>query len=333
MKNKELTKLKKVLKGLDSPNIELIKPGCSKNYYDICRNLEKYLTRILSSKDIIPIKAKLLGGESNVNVKVITKNSAYVIRINPWKNELIISNCFYKKAKNIPCPKVKIFDESHTIIPYDYQIINFIKGDTITNFDNKFHKEAGILIGESLHELHKIQVSGFGAPISRNKWNSISWLETLREVYLKSGHLQNKNRLFTSKETQEIEDLTFFNYKLKIKTPKLIHSDIGVGNSLFEVKKNKIKLVAIIDPGSIIGGDPMFDLAMTTSENTNFSKGIWESYNSYKISKKDIYRYNHLQLLCLYWTACYKYSKQKEFRNTKITLLTKLEFCKKLAEL
>lgn len=308
-----------MLKVINKPNIRKSKPGYSEGYYDIFEHLDNYAARIFNTVRIKPCKVEVMEGETGVIIKTFDGKKHTIVKINPYHGDLFTSNYFYKKLENtdIPTPKVLFFDDSHKAIPYDFQVLEYLDGVDTRGVPKKLHKQAGVLVGEVLQKIHKIKVDGFGWPLPRGGWGAASWLDALRKNYFDSS-MEKKRELFTAEEIEQIERITFFNEKLNIVQPYLIHSDAGHGNSLYNLTNNHLSLVGFIDPDGIIGGDPMFDVSLNTDTGDDFKMGVCEGYTKQKhFSLGEEYRLKHLRLLTRYWSTCWHYATGRNYKSTK----------------
>ena len=319
-----------IKKRIGKPNIRKSKPGYSEGFYDIFEHLDEYANQVFNAVDIKPRRIKAMEGETGVILKVFDGKQNIIIKINPYDGDLYTSTYFYQKLENtgIPTPKILFFDDSKKVIPYDFQGMEYLDGVDIKGIPKKLHKRAGVLTGEVLQKIHKIKVDGFGWPLRRGGWGATSWLDALRKNYFDSP-MEKKNEIFTSEEIRWIEKLTFYNEKLNIVEPHLIHSDVGHGNSLYQLKNNNLSLVGFIDPDGIIGGDPMFDVPLNTDTDDDFKRGVWEGYIQQRsISKEEEYRIKHLRLLRRYWSTCWHYATGRSYKSEKrktITLFNRLK--------
>lgn len=306
------------------PNTRKSKPSYSKEFYDIFENLDEYSEKIFSATRIRPKKITLLEGETSVILKVFDGSNNIIVKIDPFPGNLFISNYFYQRLEetDVPVPKVFHFDDSCKIIPYDFQVLEFLDGTDLRKIPTKFYKQAGVLVGKALKKVHNIKTNGFGYPLTSDRWSAKSWLESLRTNYFDSS-LEKNYEIFSKDEIENIEKVTFYNERLNISLPSLIHSDVGHGNGLYLVKGNDLSLVGFIDPGGIIGGDPMFDLAVGSNINDDFGNGIWEGYiKQPSLAREELYRFNHLKLLSLYWSTCWHYATKREFKSLRIRTLS-----------
>ncbi|MBI3305158.1 aminoglycoside phosphotransferase family protein [Candidatus Parcubacteria bacterium] len=304
---------------INKPNIRDTKPGYSEGYYDIFEHLEDYAAKIFAAADIHPQETKVMEGETGVILNVFDGQQRAIVKINPFHGDLLTSDYFYNKLEGsgVPVPSVLFFDDSRQVIPYDFQVLEYLEGVDIRSIPAKLHRQAGTLVGEALQKIHSINVEGFGWPLSGGGWGATSWLDALRKNYFDSS-LAKKHEVFSTEEIRQIERITFFNEKLNSIAPHLIHSDVGHGNSLYRLEDNQLFLVGFIDPGGIIGGDPMFDVPLSVDAEDDFEKGIGEVYTGRRsLSPEEEYRLNHLNLARRFWSTCWHYATGRDHKPVK----------------
>ncbi len=316
------------LHGLSRPNIRQEKPGYAPAYYDLMERLEEYAAALLRGIGIVPDQISGGPGETGAFLKATHGAAAVFIKIGIWDGELFTSNVFYEKlqATDIPTPQVLHFDASKRLIPYEFQVLEFLPGSDVSQLPARYHPRAGRLIGQALREVHRIEVDGFGSPSPTGDWSHRSWLAVLRETYLDDLSRDNKKKLYTEAEIARIEGQTFFDERLEIETPRLIHADVGPGNGLYRMEGDDLVLTGFIDPGCIIGGDPLFDLP---SDRDDFATGLLEAYTREgPLSEEEQYRYDRLRLLSLYWTACWQCATGREDQTLKqLTIRLSEDLC------
>jgi len=123
-----------------------------------------------------------------------------------------------------------------------------------------------------------------------------------------------------------IDAATFDNKRLAVAHPRLIHADINPANALFRVEGDAVHRVALIDPGHIVGGDPLFDLAGGTNDRDAFGAGVWAGYTEdHSLAPDEEYRYRQLLLLSYYWTACWQFDTGRDYHERKEWALQLLE--------
>jgi aminoglycoside phosphotransferase (APT) family kinase protein len=238
------------------------------------------------------------------------------VRIGIWEGELYTSNVFYAKLADagVPAPLVLAYDDTKRVIPFEYQVVEHLEGVDLRQVPEPLRHRAGQLVGEALGRAHAITIDGFGAPLAQGGWSSPTWLEALRTTYFDSS-LERKRELFSEDEIARIEAATVFNPRLDVQSPKLIHADVGPGNGLFRVTGEQVELAGLIDPGPIIGGDPLIDLP---SGEDAFSRGVRSAWRSgWPLDGDALYRHERYQLFFSYWTTCWECATGREHLRTR----------------
>lgn len=300
---------------LTDKNVRKAKPGLSDSYYKVVENLNKYFVAIVNESNTKVVDARRLAGETNVNVYFETEeNEKFALRVSPWTGQLLTSSIFYNKLEEnkIPSPREIKYDASLSVIPFEYQIITFVEHDEIDASQND--KKMGFAYGKILRKIHNIKTNGFGQPKVSNTWFDPSWGEALGRVYLSSKFLKVKGDIYKENESKNIESY-FKPERLYISQSYLIHGDVGINNVLFRYVGNEVEVVSVIDPGTLISGDPLFDIAMLLNDNDNFSNATLESYDVSSLSGEENLRMTILRLLCSYWASCYFYSVNRDYKK------------------
>ena len=325
--------LRQSLRGLNRPHIRVEKPGYAEAYYDLAEQLAGSVAAVLDATNLLPRQVQGGPGETGANVRLIFKDASpdasLMLRLNIWDGELFASNVFYERARagGINTPRVVHFDASHRVVPYDFQIITMLPGQPLTHFPPSLHRRAGAQVGQALRHVHAVSVEGFGAPLTDGRWSNDTWLGALREYYGAGLSPSTKRALFSAKEIEQLEQLTFENPRLNLPTPSLIHGDVGHGNGLFKLRGDALTLTGLIDPGSMIGGDPLFDLMASEDE---FGVGLFEAYTQASpLSEAQQARFTYLKLLMAYWVTCWQFDTHRDFVESRNQTLNLLEVISK----
>lgn len=216
---------------LSSSEMRRSKPGYPESYYALFDNLDRYVVQILSRIRIRPDELTVMAGETGAVIKICAGENALAIKITPYNDTLFAGQRFLALSRNvgIPTPGVIIFDDSRSDLPYDFVVLGWLDGTDASGLPLLASWEAGFLAGEMLRKLHSVPVSGFGMPLRNGQWTASSWLDALRQTYLSWEVEQARDVLFSDWQTCRIEKLTFYNERLDVPTPRLIHSDFGKG--------------------------------------------------------------------------------------------------------
>jgi Ser/Thr protein kinase RdoA (MazF antagonist) len=294
------------------------KAARSPSYGDIVAHLDDYLRRLLRCLDIRPCGACVLESETTVAVRVWGVEGTYLIKISPTRGDLFVSDYFYARLAEwgLSVPRVLLHDDTATLIPYEAQVLTWLDGVDLRGVPQALHRPAGTLVGRFLRTLHQIPADGFGTPYPIGGWSVSSWLDALRHDYRYRHDVAHA--VFTPAQVDVIEAATFDNARLAIGRPHLIHADVNPANVLFRTEGDTVHLVALIDPGPIVGGDPLFDLAGATNDRDAFGSGVWDGYTEgAPLAHDEEYRYRQLLLLSYYWTACWQYDTGHDYRERK----------------
>ncbi|MCK4555035.1 MAG: aminoglycoside phosphotransferase family protein [Candidatus Aenigmarchaeota archaeon] len=292
----------------------------------ITAELDTLLPKIFLDAKITPVSDPLvINAKSSVCVSVTgSASKKYFVKICP-DNSIATEIFWRKKARenNIPTPRTIFADTSRKKIPYMFEVLEFIEGINLKYMPSEFKYVFAKLIGATLKKLHCIQVNGFGNAFTENHWNCKTWHEVL-EKHMDCSMRNAALEIFTADEREKLHECTR-DKRMIIMHPKLLHGDINAGNFIYSEKRGEI---LFLDPGYIIGGDPMMDLARadTPSFDSVFFKGIKEGYETeIPLTNEENYRLEKLRLLCLASTAvglCIKKDKQyAEFRKSAKEML------------
>jgi fructosamine-3-kinase len=291
------------------------------SYYKLLKKLDGTLNKILAIHRIKQQKVEILSESYSESVPLVVKSSKrkYFIKIadkEPIANEVYL----YRLARkfNLGFPKLLYYDLSRKRIQFTYEIVEFIEGVSPYEMSSRILYNAGIFAGMQLKKIHQIGVKGFGSVDDKFKWRCNNWLKAL-EVERKSVNNSMARKVFSQNEIYTVDELTLYNKAINIKHPKLLHGDLWEGNVLYLKDPRKF---LITDAGTLIGGDPMFDIAYSTAPRTPpFEKGIAEGYGLNDITEKDMYRLNVLRAFCLFKEAI-DYFERKDTKF-KINMLAK----------
>jgi len=311
---------------IDRRDLLTAKAGRSPAYGDIVTHIDDYLARLLARLGIHPRAVAALESETTIAMRVWGVEGTYLVKINPWHGDLFVSEYFYGRlaARGLPVPRVLLYDNTATLIPYEAQVLTWLDGVDLRGVPPALHRQAGALVGHALRAVHEIPTAGFGTPHPDGAWSVSSWLAALRQDY-RYDHAA-AHAVFTHAQVDAIEAATFGNARLAVAHPHLIHADVNPANAVFRVEGDEVHLIALIDPGHIAGGDPLFDLAGGTNDRDAFGAGVQAGYTEgHPLTRDEAYRYRQLLLLSYYWTACWQYDTGRDYRERKEWALHLLE--------
>lgn len=261
-------------------------------------NIKKHLKESgINPSGLIRINT-LLGTNSSKVYKIQNNQDFFILKIFNNKKDVLTVKKYYSVSlkNNISVPNVVNVDKNWILYKY-------IEGKLLCQLNTKEQRyNAAIKAGKLLRKIHNIKVKGFGWINTKNEWTG----KTIR----KNLNFFNKRIIgftkvgcnpFSEKEKNRINKLTI-NHRdlLDYKIPCLLHGDYTGGNIIL----NKGKLF-IIDPGEIIGGDPMADLGYTqTLPSPEYRKGILKGYLYDTLTLEEKKRFVRWRLLRQYVITC-----------------------------
>ncbi len=288
-----------------------------KDCYRIIENSDVILSKIFSGLNIKAISSDLIEkGNINICYRVTDHDhQKYVIKI--CTNDRLFAEVFWRKKlcdNKLNVPRQICVDYSKKEIGYMYEVLEFIDGVHINSkVSEEIQYRGAHLTGQELRKHHNIAVSGFESVDCDGKWTKKTWIETLQNYLGIRQRHKCALELFTQKEIDRICDYAIHDKMMDIQNPKLIHGDIGYNNLIYTPEKDKIYF---LDPGRIIGGDPIFDLAYASMPWAKglFFRGIMDGYEKEKpLTSEEAHRFRKLRLICLVSNALELYLKKRKY--------------------
>lgn len=240
------------------------------------------------SKDTIEQVVLLSEGCANTNYKITFKNNiqALVIRIYMRdKSALPLEVAIHQLVKDtIPVPAHFYFDDTCTIYPYPYSIMEWVEGtlmrDIIVSGDAAAISECCYDAGKYLGILSHIQFpqSGFfEKDLSIKPFSSDEeYLPYVLNLLRQPNVIENlRINLVKAIETLVMEYAELFNESIK---PNLTHSDYDPANMLIKKENDKYKIAAILDWEFAYSGTYYLDIGLMLRYSHRLPKCYEESF-------------------------------------------------------
>lgn len=249
----------------------------------ICRMTEKYMS---------PLKMtdckELTEGLFNAAYEVYLNNSgSVIIKIAPPEDIAVQTyekNIMYAEVttmeklaqyEDIPVPRIYGYDESCTVCPSPYFIMEKLRGESLNKIGYTFSKEQldgfHFEIGKILKKLSGVVCPCFGLPGQR-EYQSDNWYTAF--FGMMTSAIEDAARVDVRLEVPPeklmkklLRDKNIFD---EVTAPALVHYDCWDGNIFIE----NGKITGIIDWERSIWGDPLMELGFRTfSPDPAFQKG------------------------------------------------------------
>lgn len=211
------------------------------------------------------------GNVNSVRVGVLENGQEVVIRCHPkgLRNGYFYSESLaakVAKANGIPAYDTYVIHNANDANDIAYQVIEKIKGDTISAYLKEHPENEEQLVcemGRTMAKMHKIEVDGFGPFDNEKAQNGVlkGIHRTLAQA-VNAGLKENLERLvkygiISPKEAKKMEELFKHNSLLKCDKAVLVHNDFADWNLLTDGKT----ITGVIDWDECVGGSPIEEIA------------------------------------------------------------------------
>lgn len=185
--------------------------------------------------------------------------------------------------QKIPCSEVLATDTSKTLLDRDFMFVRYIPGKAMNLLDLSPEDKSRIFfdVGKAAAKMHQIVSTRFGRVADVKKGGGYDkWSECLLGELTDWETVGIPSGIFSKSELNEIH-IIFRNaapYLDEIRVPRLVHTDLWLGNVLARTDTQKPEFGAIIDADRAIWGDPMYEFSSIrwTLAEPNF----WEGYGT-----------------------------------------------------
>jgi len=225
----------------------------------------------------------------------------FILRINKWSNAYREYNFFIEEwvnkilqNYNLPYVNTICVDVSRIIVPFDYQITEYLEGKTLYElYQLQTHKINPVLFyqfGELTGKIHTVKTKHFGFfniknIIDNNKGVGIhfQWRKHISKNFGKHLAFCLDKKIITHKMHNDI--LTLFLSSLFILDeidPVLLHGDLANHNVFTDGKK----ILTLIDWEDCLSGDPVYDIAYYGTGSFDHPEWFHSFISGYQSIKK-----------------------------------------------
>lgn len=274
--------------------------------------LGDHVTSIVRALNMRPREVNLIGETRDyVAVRISTPGEHLVLKLAP-ESDLGGEVFFYRTAvaHQLPTPRVIRADLTCSLVPCMYVLETYIGGVSAAKIADAYMlRAAARQLGRNLRRMHRVGVQGFGRP-NAGIWPTQSWRATLTTMHAASGAAVYGAIVFNAEQWAAVRSATLDNPSLDIEEARLIHGNIRPECLVCTVGEH-VQLAGLVDPGPIVGGDGMYDLAcgLVGAHAESFGVGLLEGYTALgPLSASEGERLLRLRLLTSFWETCRRYA-------------------------
>lgn len=177
-------------------------------------------------------------------------------------------------SSGIPCPKVLYHDQSLSACPWEFVVLEFMAGISLSHASLTEEERRGldVELGRYFREIHGLEGDGFGF-LAQEKLCT-GWLEFLLGLLDEIAERSERWYISPSRYIQMARIALLRNRGLfSYPSPRLMHNDLHDRNIIVRNEGTKWRIAAIIDPDRALFGDPVFELATSQLVSPSFTQG------------------------------------------------------------
>lgn len=285
---------------------------------------------IVKSLNMRPTRVSLLGQTyTHILVRISTPGEHVVLRISPERH-LAPEVYFGRKMATRYLPAVRILkhDLKRTLVSFDYIIENYVGGSSAAQIhDPSQLRSIARQAGRVIRRMHCIPADGWGAPSQINRWTTPDWFNVLKQLQTRLAPAPMARLIFGEEKQQALDTLLEHPALTTLDEPRLMHGAL-TPHAVRCTVGTHINLAALVDPGSVVGGDGLLDLAWGLDPElpAEWRNGLLEGYLSIgSLSEAEHERLRLLSLLTCSWSACQRYMRAQPYHATRDRVLALLD--------
>ncbi len=259
----------------------------------------------------------------HVLVRIQMPRDNVVLRIAPEGH--LATEVFFGRtmtSHNLPAARVLHTDSTRTHAPFDYTIESYIGGITTDQLETvPLLRGVARQVGRTLRRMHGIAAPGWGAPGPTGRWPVEAWDTLIKRMHQTRALESVVRTLFTEDEQQAIVAIRD-ELAATSPPPCFTHGAVAPHTARCTVGEH-VQLEALIDPGPIVGGDGLLDLALALSPDypEAWRTGVYEGYTALiPLRKAEQERLNQWHMLVGYWYVCERAFRGLPVESTPVIL-------------
>ena len=204
-------------------------------------------------------------------------------------------------------------------MPFAYTLESFVPGAPATTIgEEHLLRGAGRQAGRALRRMHRISSPGSGRPSPAGRWPNLRWPVALRQLSARLAPPPADALVFGEAERAAVEAL-LADPRLEIAQPVLMHGAFGPAAVRCTAGVH-VQLEAIVEPGQLVGGDGLLDLAfgLVPEHPAAWCEGLLDGYcATAPLSSAEEERLPLLRLLACYLLACRAYMRAEPYEAAR----------------
>jgi hypothetical protein len=261
---------------------------------------------------------------SNLLVRISTLDEHFILRAAP-EDDLAGYVYFNRIAigQGLPVPAIIQRDLTRTLVPFAYTLERYVPGQpghTVTS--EHLQRALGRQAGRILRRVHRIRTPGVGRPTLLGRWVGPPWPTVLRSLGERIAPPPFDELVFGA-EVRACLTATLEHTSLECAQPVLIHGAFGPA-AVHCTAGEHIQLEALVEPGSVIAGDGLFDLAcgLAPVYPAPWREGLWDGYMAVGyLDAAAQERLKRLRLLTGAWLASAAYMRAEPHEEARDAVL------------
>ena len=248
----------------------------------VLAQLGDYIAAIIKPLNMRPRTTTLLyDSPQRIEVRVSTDEIHVLVVIAPEGD--LAGELFFMRmlsGRHLPIPRLITADLSCGFIPFSYIVQGHIAGVPLATVDDSaLVRVAARQIGRVLRQAHNLPAPGFGKPTPAGRWTSRAWAAILGDWLTRRGSRSLAGEALGESLAEALWAATLDHPATDWHEPRIIHGAVSPKRALVTTG-SAAHLEALVRPGEIVGGDPLFDLALATLPRhpAAFQQGVYEGY-------------------------------------------------------
>lgn len=289
--------------------------GYSDAWTRVLGRLGDYTATIVKHLQIVPTQVAMLAQtRSHILIRISLPGQHMVLRIAPETH--LLREVFFGRTMNeqrIPAARIIYQDLRRKLVPFDYMLEGHVCGVGANQIDPGapyLLHAAARQAGRTLRRMHRVHVAGWGYPSVSGRWMIPDWQSVLEREHDRLAPASSADLVFSGTE-QTLVYAILQRLAAEWVTPVLLHGAPGP-QAVRCTTGDHLQIEGWIDPGSVVAGDGLFDLAqgLDPTYPPAWSAGLFDGYVSgVALSPAEHERLRLLEVLTSYWKTCHYYMR------------------------